>query len=412
MKNYNKNVEKSKTTLHYKLLFLIFCLIFVSTLFICIKNTNFYLPKLFNDIHYRIKLKDKSIFYNMIYPRYNHTATKLDNGNIIFIGGGSNFSEIYDSKNGVFIKGPKCKYDRYMHNTVKLPDGNLLIFGGHDETNQNSKIKEIELYDWKKQKFSVLMELNRQLFCPKSAILNNGNILVISSKISGDETFSGLPEIINLKSKTSQVITNFPENFCSYFEESIIPIKVDNNIIFYKLKMNSDTKNLIWDGKNFQKINGLRFFDKTWKIILPIGNNKIFYSKSFFKNKNAYNQVGIFDLKTNINKTLLNIQRSSEYNSFIPANITEIKNSNIIIAGGKTNTPKSKTKYSQDVYLYNQNNVRKIGLLYNKTLINFSISDLENGKLLICGGRTENNQHGFKQYKATNKCQIMSYIEE
>ena len=126
-----------------------------------------------------------------------------------------------------------------MHNTVKLPDGNLLIIGGHDETNHDIEIKDIELYDFKKQEFTVLTQLNNPLFCPKSVMLDDDTILVISSKISGNNTFSGLPEIINLKTKTSRVLENFPEDYCAYFEESIIPIKVDDNVIFYKLKMTS-----------------------------------------------------------------------------------------------------------------------------------------------------------------------------
>lgn len=402
----NNSKDKKLTTTSKFLFLIILFLILIGVLVICVKNSS----ELTNNIRFEKNIRDKSNFANMIYPRYYHTATKLDDGNIIFICGGSKFSEIYDPKTKKFIKGSECKYNRYMHNTVKLPDGNLLIIGGHDETNPDIEIKDIELYDFKKQEFTVLTQLNNPLFCPKSVMLDDDTILVISSKISGNNTFSGLPEIINLKTKTSRVLENFPEDYCAYFEESMIPIKVDDNVIFYKLKMTSiGEENLLWDGENFKKIKGLDIFDKTWRILLPIENNKIFYTKSFSKKGNSFYQMGTLDLKTNENKTLLNLQRDREYRSFVPANIAEIANLNVIIAGGKTNTPKGKTTYSQDVYLYNKNKIQKIGLLYNKTLINFSISEIGNGKLLICGGRTEKNQNGLKKYKETNKCQIIKY---
>ena len=403
------------------LLFLFFVIILIFSLCKYIKNHYNNLSEIIENIHYEKKNRNKSNYTNMIYPRYYHSATKLDDGNIIFIGGGSKFSEIYDIKTKKFIKGPECKYDRYMHNIVKLSDGNLLVIGGTDETNSNTEIRDIELYDWKKQKFFVLTQLNHQLFCPQSVVIDKNKILVISPAISGSNKFSELPVIINLDLKKTQVINDFPEKFYSYFQESIVPIKVDNDIIFYKSKMGSKAlPNLLWNGKTFKEINGFNMFDDAYVKILPIGKNKIFYTRTVYsENNNSFFtrgsnfQMGIFDLKTNTNENIFENKRDGKYLGFIPMAITEISNSNIVIAGGRTYKLLSKTVFSKDIYMYkkNQNKIEKIGLLYKKTLRDFSVSEIDSDQLLICGGRIRNNQHK-SGYEETSKCQIIKYNKE
>lgn len=373
--------------LPYILVILIFCIIFC--FFYCSTNKNN-----FDSV-------------DMLYPRYYHTATKLDDGNIIIIGGGNKFSEIYDVKNRKFIKGPECKYNRFMHNVVKLPNGNLLIIGGHDAKNTNNEILDIELYDWKKQEFSVFTRLNKQLLCPKSVMIDKNNILVISSKISGSSQFSGLPEIIDLKSKSCRIINDFPKDFQAYFDLAIIPIKIDNKILFYLYgSAFKNSKNLLWNGDDYKELNAIDIFSEYWTKIYPIENNKIFYTKTFYKQKKIYYQMGIYNLKTKINKKIYTVKCGNEYESFMPAIITKIADSKIIIAGGKTNTPKTKKIYSKDIYLYMQDKLQKIGLLHNKSLIDFTISDIGNNQIIICGGRVSINKN---EYIPINKCQILEY---
>ena len=86
----------------------------------------------------------------------------------------------------------------------------------------------------------------------------------------------------------------------------------------------------------------------------------------------------------------------------------------IVIAGGKTHIPKVKTQYSKDVFLYEKDKIKKIGLLYNKSLINFTISDVKNNEILICGGRflNTNDKSSNNKYEQTNKCQFINYKKE
>ncbi len=89
--------------------------------------------------------KTGKIVYNnekgLLEPRHDHTATKLNNGNIIIIGGASRDATarrilsdtiIYDTKTGSFRNNKaKLKNPRVSHTAVKLKNGNILILGGY-----------------------------------------------------------------------------------------------------------------------------------------------------------------------------------------------------------------------------------------------------------------------------------------
>ncbi len=67
----------------------------------------------------------------------NHTATPLEDGRVLFVGGEDVASrepvasvEIFDPATGAFAAGPDLPAPRANHRAVRLPDGRVLVMGG------------------------------------------------------------------------------------------------------------------------------------------------------------------------------------------------------------------------------------------------------------------------------------------
>ncbi len=68
----------------------------------------------------------------MLFPRVNHTMTKLKNGNLFVVGGtrSPTTSEIYDVVTGKFVRGPDLNSPRELHVACLGHQGLVLILGG------------------------------------------------------------------------------------------------------------------------------------------------------------------------------------------------------------------------------------------------------------------------------------------
>jgi hypothetical protein len=90
-------------------------------------------------------------------PRYSHTATTLQNGNVVVIGGATSFpreyqfaavtglAEVYHPASLSFSPSGTMLVPRWQHTATLLPDGKVLVTGGGDG-NGNS-VTQAELYD-------------------------------------------------------------------------------------------------------------------------------------------------------------------------------------------------------------------------------------------------------------------------
>jgi len=105
-----------------------------------------------------------SLGSGMLFPRAFHTATLLDDGRVLICGGtvptptgafSSKEAEIYDPPSGKFLYLPNMSTYRAQHTATKLDDGRVLILGG------NSSDLTIELFDPDANKF---VKSDQQLF--------------------------------------------------------------------------------------------------------------------------------------------------------------------------------------------------------------------------------------------------------
>ena len=88
-------------------------------------------------------------------PRYQHTATLLDDGRVLVAGGRSlsdshlGTSEFWDPATGTFSPGPSLRLARFGHEAIHLRDGRVVIVGGFVAGGDadDHATKEIELWD-------------------------------------------------------------------------------------------------------------------------------------------------------------------------------------------------------------------------------------------------------------------------
>jgi len=118
--------------------------------------------------------------------RTSHTATLLNNGKLLIVGGwdsnGSVItsdaagSELYDPTTGTFVSAGNLNTARDTHTATLLNDGKVLIVGGFDS---NSNIlSSAELYDPAAGTFTLTGSLNSGRAVHTATLLNSGLVLI------------------------------------------------------------------------------------------------------------------------------------------------------------------------------------------------------------------------------------------
>ena len=118
---------------------------------------------------------------NMIEPHCNHTATLLENGEVLIIAGWkpgvrSDALEIYNPETGEFRLATRLDKPLQAQNTVLLKNGKILIVGGN--SSRSDYQMEAFLYDYKTNSFEKTGSLNYGRMAFTATLLNNGNVLI------------------------------------------------------------------------------------------------------------------------------------------------------------------------------------------------------------------------------------------
>ena len=112
--------------------------------------------------------------------RYLHTATLLPSGDVLIVGGSSNpgvltSAEIYRVATGTFEPGPVLRIPRAGHTATLLHDGTVLIAGG---TATAAAQATVEVYDPVAGAFSLIESMPTPRSGHEAALLPNGKVLV------------------------------------------------------------------------------------------------------------------------------------------------------------------------------------------------------------------------------------------
>jgi hypothetical protein len=131
----------------------------------------------------------------MTTPRFNHTATLLDNGKVLIAGGTSSSltlaplasAELYDPITGTFAPIAPMSTAHANHTATLLADGRVLIAGGAvlPRNSKNSVTAVAEIYDPSTETFSVTGPMLTPREFHSATRLDNGEVLIAG----GDDAF-------------------------------------------------------------------------------------------------------------------------------------------------------------------------------------------------------------------------------
>ncbi len=128
---------------------------------------------------------------SMAVGRYLHTATLLQNGKVLIVGGALTSTsepdataEVYDPATGIFTMTGAMKTAREQHTATLLADGRVLIVGGTTSAGVGDPTATAEVYDPSTGSFSVTGSMAEARTYHTASLLPSGKVLVAGG---GDE---------------------------------------------------------------------------------------------------------------------------------------------------------------------------------------------------------------------------------
>ncbi len=109
---------------------------------------------------------------SLLTARSGHTATRLDDGNVLIVGGDeAGSAEIFDSSSSSSTFAGSLNTARSGHTATRLGDGRVLITGG-------AALATTEIYDAATQTFSLGAQMNTVRSGHTATVLSDGRILI------------------------------------------------------------------------------------------------------------------------------------------------------------------------------------------------------------------------------------------
>lgn len=134
---------------------------------------------------------------NMNSGRISHTATLLNDGTVLIVGGQNTTgtpvanSELYTPSSGTFAVSGALGTARYFHASAQLGTGKVLVVGGDDIT--GNAIASAELYDPSSKTFTALGNMGSARDSFTATVLGNGKVL-----LAGGSNTNGIQATVEL----------------------------------------------------------------------------------------------------------------------------------------------------------------------------------------------------------------------
>ena len=127
---------------------------------------------------------------SMNIPRVNHTATSLQDGRVLVVGGGDEgydsvrSAELYDPATDTFRPTGSMKSRRWLHTATLLLDGRVLIAGGRSP--KDSTYASVEVYDPSSGTFTSTGSMHSGRKHHTATLLPDGLVLVAGGEEQND----------------------------------------------------------------------------------------------------------------------------------------------------------------------------------------------------------------------------------
>ncbi|MDF1797782.1 MAG: kelch repeat-containing protein [Planctomycetota bacterium] len=140
--------------------------------------------------------------------RQGHTATLLDDGRVLIIGGDEPDSldnktaiattEIYDPQTQSFTAGPNLTQARSTHTATKLADGRVLVTGGYPTYGPGIASATAEVFDPVSGTFSAVASPSIGRTLHTATLLADGRVLVVGggTKFDFNDIFGSLATVV------------------------------------------------------------------------------------------------------------------------------------------------------------------------------------------------------------------------
>jgi WD40 repeat protein len=113
----------------------------------------------------------------MAESRYGQTATLLGSGKVLISGGGPRRAELFDPARGKFVPTGKMRHNRIYHTATLLSDGRVLIAGGSSYA-RSSALDTTEIYDPKTGAFRTGPRMKESRAGHTATLLKDGRVLI------------------------------------------------------------------------------------------------------------------------------------------------------------------------------------------------------------------------------------------
>ena len=167
-------------------------------------------------LHYPVLIDPSwnSTLGNILEARFHHTATLLNNGKVLIVGGSSTVgylktAELYDPATGKWTPTGSLAADRTGHNATLLHNGKVLVTGG----TTNGVANTAEIYDPSTGTWAFTSPMNGAHYGHASVILNNGQVLVAGGVSDFNQNMSHITEAYNPATGVWKLLANIPTGF-------------------------------------------------------------------------------------------------------------------------------------------------------------------------------------------------------
>jgi hypothetical protein len=174
----------------------------------------------------------------MILERGYHTATLLQNGKVLIVGGyeGSGLetrAELFDPATGTFTPTVDMNVALYSHTATLLPNGKVLIAGGYEQLALSNATNTAQLFDPASGTFTLLPPMTSPRFDHTATLLPSGKVLLAGGNAAwlvGPFVVTNTAELFDPASGTFMPL--LPDTMTSLREDQTATLLPNGKVLF------------------------------------------------------------------------------------------------------------------------------------------------------------------------------------